>query len=183
MTVTARRLKILEYVTALLFVALFGALFYVVDYYSAWAIMLLFLLSLASIFLYANLRTEFYQQPSPPPRPGAPVDESPLAAAPPQKSPEEAAAERKASRALVAKICESKNIGLRLKQEFRSGGHYELPEIWTIERAVPLAYEDLYAIAADLYLTAQTQAGGDGILYAVSFDIYSDWVTYEQERN
>ena len=175
--ITEKRLKTLEYATALLFLAFFAVLFYQVDYYSAWAIMLLFLLSLAAIFLYADLRAKFYKQQSIVNEPVSP----PLSSSPPRKSPEETANEKKAARDLVVKICESKNINLRFKHDAK-GGHYDIPETWIIERAVPLDYEDLYAITADEYLVAQTRTGGDGIIYAESFDIYSDWVTYRQEK-
>ena len=176
--ITERRLKILEYATALLFLAFFAALFYQVDYYSAWAIMLLFLLSLTAIFFYADQRTKFYNRKSMVNKP------KPLAfsSAPPRKSPEETARERKAARDLVVKICESKNINLRFEHGAK-GGHYDIPETWIIERAVPLAYEDLYAISADEHLTAHTRTRGDGIIYAEGFDIYSDWVTYRQEKS
>ena len=175
--ITEKRLKILEYATALLFLAFFAALFHQVDYYSAWAIMLLFLLSLAAIFLYADLRAKFYDRKSTINEPVAPRTPST-----PKKSPEKTARETKAARDLVVKICQSKNINLRFEHDAK-GGHYDIPETWTIERAVPLAYEDLYAIAADEYLTAHTRTRGDGIIYAEGFDIYSDWVTYRQEKS
>ena len=171
---TERRLKILEYATALLFLVFFAVLFSTVDYYRAWAIMLLFILSLAAIFLYADLRTKFYKQKS---VIREPVSPRPL---PPRKSPEETTQEIKAARDLVAKICASKNVSLRFEHDAK-GGHYDIPETWIIEHAVPLDYEDLYAIAADEYLTAQTRAHDDGIIYAEGFDIYSDRVTYRQE--
>ncbi len=119
-------------------------------------------------------------------------------AASPNLSPEQEKAERKAwekqwkenleiekeAHDLVEKICRSKGIKLTLEQEGRGGGHMiDTPEVWLIEKPIPLTPDELYAISSNGVLYADTKLHDDQIIYAHGFSRGGSWVRYELKKN
>lgn len=147
-----------------------------------WQLIILFLGLSLIIFIWQR---KLAQQPKPKP-------ESP-AATPPDLTPAEKEVEQQKlaeqrkqdlrleeeAHQLILKMCKSKNIQLTLKQPGRSSGHYDIAEIWTIEKAFPLTPEDLYAITANRVLHVITKLRGDGIIEAHGFSRNGGWVSYE----
>jgi len=83
---------------------------------------------------------------------------------------------------LIVKLCAAKNIGLRLRQEGFSG-HMQWPEIWALEKPVPLSAEDRKAIAAHRVLSIETKIGDDGRVYAEKFIRENGFVRYEEDTD
>jgi len=175
-----KALKVLDYTAGFFLLICFAMLFsrwmQDTDFYPLWLIVLFFGLFLIVFLWYRKLNQKMN-----PPLPEAL-----------NSTPEEKEAERKVwqkkweedfqleeeAHNLIVRLCESKNIALEIEQPGRSGGHYDIPEIWGMEKPIPLTPDELYAITANSVLHAVTKFHDDGIIYAHSFSRNGGWVSY-----
>ena len=147
------------------------------DFYPVWLIWLFLALFLITIVWSAKITRKELVETAPPLK-NTPVNTESTEER--MKRWQEHARRESEAHDLILKICEAKNIRLRLKQEGKSG-HCEIPEIWTLEKAVPLAPEDLYAITKNGVISLEKEVREDGIIYVTKFTRGGGWTIYEQE--
>lgn len=147
------------------------------DFYPRWLIILFFALMLVVFFW----RQKVYRTINPPlPKEAIPArEEKKFDMEAWRKQQEIDSKLDEKAHDLIVEMCEFKNIRLALKQMGRNGGHYEIPEIWTIEKPVPLTPDELYAISSNRVLHAVTELHDDKIIYAHGFSRNGGWISYE----